>query len=345
MDSLTQVALGSAVGYAVLGNKIGRKAVFWGAALGTLPDLDVFLPYGGPVESFTYHRGFSHSFFIHLLISPLIVWLILKLHSGMQTYKVRWFWLVFLCLSTHALLDSFTVYGTQLMWPFTEHPFALSNMFIIDPLYTLPLLLGVVCTLLPKVSSNSSYKINSIALGLSSLYLCTSFALKVMIDDKVKTALNNKNITYEKYISTPAPLTTLLWRVVVMSDDHYYEGYASVFDEPDEVTLSAYPTNPSLLNNIKNEWGVKRLQWFTKGFYSVREQQNKVILSDLRMGMECQYVFNFQVGEINSEGVTASNFDKISQRPSFNDMDKIWDRIWQPSNSLLNNTCNNDTNH
>ena len=345
MDSLTQVALGSAVGFAVLGNKIGRKAVFWGAALGTLPDLDVFLPYGGPVESFTYHRGFSHSFFIHLLISPLIVWLILKLHSGMQTYKVRWFWLVFLCLSTHALLDSFTVYGTQLMWPFTEYPFALSNMFIIDPLYTLPLLLGVVCTLLPKVSSNTAYKINSIALGLSSLYLCTSFALKVMIDDKVKTALNNKNITYEKYISTPAPLTTLLWRVVVMSDDHYYEGYASVFDEPDEVTLSAYPTNPSLLNNIKNEWGVKRLQWFTKGFYSVREQQNKVILSDLRMGMECQYVFNFQVGEINSEGLTASNFDKISQRPSFNDMDKIWDRIWQPSNSPLNNTCNNDTNH
>ncbi|MGB1977999.1 MAG: metal-dependent hydrolase, partial [Pseudoalteromonas tetraodonis] len=47
MDSLTQVALGSAVGYTVLGNKVGRKAVAWGAILGTLPDLDVFLPYGG----------------------------------------------------------------------------------------------------------------------------------------------------------------------------------------------------------------------------------------------------------------------------------------------------------
>ena len=77
--------------------------------------------------------------------------------------------------------------------------------------------------------------------------------------------------------------------------------------------------------------GVKRLQWFTKGFYSVREQQNKVILSDLRMGMECQYVFNFQVGEINSEGVTASNFDKISQRPSFNDIDKIWIEFGNPA--------------
>lgn len=341
MDSLTQVVLGSAVGYAVLGNKIGRKAVLWGAALGTLPDLDVFLPYGGPVESFTYHRGFSHSFFIHLLISPLIVWLILKIHTGMQTYKMRWFWLVFLCLSTHALLDSFTIYGTQLMWPFTEHPFALSNMFIIDPLYTLPLLLGVVCTLFPKVSSHTAYKINSIALGISSLYLCSSLILKVIIDGKAQTALSAQNIAVDQYISTPAPLTTLLWRFVAMSDGQYYEGYASVFDKPSEVTLHAYNTTPALLNDIKNEWGVKRLQWFTKGFYSVHEQQNNVVLSDLRMGMECQYVFNFKVGEINSNGVSVASFEKFSQRPSFNDIDKIWDRIWQPSNSLIKNTCDN----
>ena len=49
---------------AELGNKVGRKAVAWGAILGTLPDLDVFLPYGGSVEAFTYHRGFSHSLFV-----------------------------------------------------------------------------------------------------------------------------------------------------------------------------------------------------------------------------------------------------------------------------------------
>jgi inner membrane protein len=133
MDSLTQVALGGAVGYAVLGSKVGRKAIIWGAILGTLPDLDVLLPYAGEVESFTYHRGFSHSLLVHLLASPVIVWLILKLHTTTQQYKKHWFWLVFLCLSTHAALDSFTVYGTQLMWPFTEHPFGVSNLFIIDP--------------------------------------------------------------------------------------------------------------------------------------------------------------------------------------------------------------------
>ena len=342
MDSLTQVALGSAVGYAVLGNKVGRKAVLWGAILGTLPDLDVFLPYGSSVEAFTYHRGFSHSFFVHLLISPLIVWLILKIHTGMQAYKTRWFWLVFLCLSTHTLLDALTVYGTQLMWPLTEHPFAISNMFIIDPLYTLPLLVGVIGTLIPKITAPTAYKINAITLTVSTLYLCCSLILKVVIDDKVNTALQNRDITVNEYISTPAPFTTLLWRVVVMSDGKYYESYASVFDTPNEVTLNAYQTTPSLLNEIKNEWGVKRLQWFTKEFYSVREQQDKVILSDLRMGMECAYVFNFVVGQKDGSAISVGNFEKISQRPNLNNLPKIWDRIWHSDTVLASPLAKNN---
>ena len=341
MDSLTQIVLGSAVGHAILGNKVGRKAVLWGAALGTLPDLDVFIPYGGPVEAFTYHRGFSHSLLMHLLISPLIVWLILKIHTGMQAYKTRWFWLVFLCLSTHALLDSLTVYGTQLLWPFTEYPFAISNMFIVDPLYTLPLLFGVACTLLPKINSTRAYKTNTTMLVLSSVYLCSSLILKVIIDDKVTTALSDRQIKVNNYISTPAPLTTLLWRVVVMADGQYDVAYASVFDEPNEVTINAYNTTPSLLDDINNDWGIKRLQWFTKGFYNVRQQQSNIILSDLRMGMECNYVFNFVVGEKTDLGVNVGNFEKISQRSNLRSMSKIWDRIWNPNISLVANSCSN----
>lgn len=334
MDSLTQVVLGSAVGYAVLGNKIGRKAALWGAALGTLPDLDVFIPYGGPVEAFTYHPGFSHSFIVHLLISPLIVWLILKIHSGMQIHKARWFWLVFLCLSTHALLDSFTVYGTKLIWPLSEHPFAISNIFIIDPLYTLPLLLAFLCTLIPKIHTPRIYKINAAMLVLSSLYLCSSLILKVIINNKIDAAFAHKHIHINNYVSTPAPLTTLLWRVVAMSDGQYYISYASVFDSPEEVTINRYNTSPALLNDIKNEWGIKRLQWFTKGFYSVKEQQNKIVLSDLRMGMECYYVFNFAVGEKTNKGVQVSNFEKLNQRSNLSSLSKVWDRIWNPDVSL-----------
>ena len=41
MDSVTQIVLGAAVGQAVLGSKVGNKALLYGAVAGTIPDLDV----------------------------------------------------------------------------------------------------------------------------------------------------------------------------------------------------------------------------------------------------------------------------------------------------------------
>jgi inner membrane protein len=348
MDSLTQVVLGGAVGYAVLGNKVGRKAAIYGAILGTLPDLDVFLPYAGEVEAFTYHRGFSHSILVHLLISPFIMWLIIKCHQATAIYKKRWFWLVFLCLSTHGILDSFTVYGTQLLWPITEYPFAVSNLFIIDPMYTLFLLFAFIVIFLPSVKPTSVSKINHFALVVSSLYICWSLAAKFYIDKKVETALNDRQIKAHHYLSTPAPFSTLLWRVLVMSDDQYYEGYVSVFDSASDVSLDAYHSSDYLLTNIKDEWDVQRLQWFTKGFYSVKKEEQNIILSDLRMGLECRYAFNFIVGEQTSTGIVKHHVRKVSGRPDLSMLGSVWDRIWDHSVSLApvkkNGVCENSEN-
>ncbi|MFT5840711.1 MAG: inner membrane protein [Flavobacteriales bacterium] len=340
MDSLTQVVLGGAVGYAVLGNKVGRKAAIYGAILGTLPDLDVFLPYAGEVEAFTYHRGFSHSILMHLLISPFIVWLITTCHQSTVRYKKHWFWLVFLCLSTHAILDSFTVYGTQLFWPVTEYPFALSNLFIIDPFYTLPLLFAFIVVLLPSVKPKSASKINMFAMVISSLYVCWSLVAKVYIDKKVEIALNDRQIKSHHYLSTPAPLSTLLWRILVMSDGQYYEGYVSVFDSASEVNLDVYYSSDYLLENINDEWGVQRLQWFTKGFYSIKQDEQNIVLSDLRMGVECSYVFNFIVGEQTNAGIVTSHYEKVSGRPDLSQFGRLWDRIFDPTVSLAPNKKN-----
>ena len=337
MDSLTQVALGGAVGYAVLGSKVGRKAILWGAALGTLPDLDVFLPYAGEVEAFTYHRGFSHSLLVHFLVSPIIVWLILKVYSHTKQYRNRWFCLVFLTLSTHALLDSCTVYGTQLLWPITEYPFGISNLFIIDPIYTLPLLFGVAFALLTNKSEAQQARaasFNIIGLVLSSIYIGWSLGAKIHIDNKIEDALAIQNINSRAYLSTPAPFTTLLWRVVVMSNNQYYEGYASLFDKPEDVSFTPFATNRHLLSGIENEWGVQRLTWFTKGFYALEQQNSLVILSDLRMGTQCAYVFNFAIGQMNKNEVIPATYEKISQRPDFALLGQIMRRIWDPSVQL-----------
>jgi inner membrane protein len=334
MDSLTQAALGGAVGYAVLGNKVGRKAALWGAILGTLPDLDVFLPYDGAVEAFTYHRGFSHSLLVHLLISPLIVWLLTYIHKGTSRFKHRWFWLVFLCLSTHAILDSFTVYGTQLLWPITEYPFAISNMFIIDPLVTVPLLVGLIMVVLPQSQNKTKARANAFGLIASCVYVGWSFIGKFIIDNNVESALAKRDIQPQHYMSTPAPFSTLLWRIVVVNNDKYYEIYTSIFDSPNDVSVDAYPTDPELLTPLQSEWGIKRLQWFTKGLYSVRLRNNDIILSDLRMGVECAYAFNFKVGEQTESGVEVGSFEKFSERPELSNMQSIWQRIWDPSISL-----------
>ena len=140
MDSITQAALGAAIGGAVAPAGQRRKALLVGAALGTLPDLDVLIDYGDAVANFTYHRGFSHS----LLVLPpfaLLLWLALRRWwAPVREAPARWLAIIGLALITHPLLDAHTAYGTQLFWPLTLPPTMWATLFIIDPLFTLPLL-------------------------------------------------------------------------------------------------------------------------------------------------------------------------------------------------------------
>src|SRR5688500_15076824 len=117
MDSLTQIVLGAAVAAAIAPPGHRRAALLAGAALGTLPDLDVIpvgLPAGDPVERMTWHRSASHS----LLVLPIVAWAIwawFRSRGGrVAQAPARWWWAILLALLTHPLLDAFTVYGTQI---------------------------------------------------------------------------------------------------------------------------------------------------------------------------------------------------------------------------------------
>ena len=142
MDSLSQIALGSAVGMAVMGRRTALwKAALWGGLAGTVPDLDALIDFGDPVRNMTYHRGESHALFYLTLASPLLAWIVTRVHGEAALFK-RWWLAIWLVLITHPLLDTMTVYGTQLALPFSNHPFGVGSIFIIDPLYTVPLLVG-----------------------------------------------------------------------------------------------------------------------------------------------------------------------------------------------------------
>ena len=147
MDSVSQMLLGAACGELVLGRRVGRRAILIGAVLGTLPDLDVLVPYEDAIDSFTYHRSWSHSVFVLTAASVPIAALARRVAGGERGRAVPYgLWLlgVWLILFTHPLLDSFTTYGTQIWWPLPLPPVAIGSVFIIDPLYTLPLAVGVI---------------------------------------------------------------------------------------------------------------------------------------------------------------------------------------------------------
>lgn len=115
MDSITQALLGASVQGAMLGRWQGRKALAYGAVLGTLPDLDVVIDYGDAVANMTYHRGFSHSLFVLSIVAVLLTWLIRRFRPDERYSGTRLFLTIWLVLVTHVLLDAFTSYGTQLL--------------------------------------------------------------------------------------------------------------------------------------------------------------------------------------------------------------------------------------
>ncbi|WP_404392657.1 metal-dependent hydrolase [Pseudoalteromonas phenolica] len=340
MDSVTQILLGSAVGYATLGNKLGRKSLLVGAAFGTLPDLDVLINFGGDVENFVYHRSFSHSLIVQLLLSPVFAWFIAKMHWAKSVSLTRWSLALFLIMSTHALLDTFTVYGTQLLWPLSHYPFGISSVFIIDPLYSLPLLLAFAALCLARTKPFAS-KINTTALVVSSLYLTWSLGAKWFIDSKIRQALDKQAITFKQIESTPSPFNTLLWRAVATTEQGHYEIYASVFDSVDEVDIRFYKTENHVLDTLSEDQRIALLQSFTKGLYGVYQQDQTYVFSDLRMGLEGFYVFSFEIAKLSESSIKPGDFKQLQNRPPLARAGLVFDRITDPNVDLSKSSLTN----
>ena len=327
MDSVSQIVLGASVAGICAPASHRRKALAIGGALGTLPDLDVLIKYGDPVSDFTYHRGFSHSLFV-LFPFSLAFWLILR-QWWQPVRETPWRWLaaIMLALVTHPLLDAHTVYGTQLFWPIATPPVMWSTLFIIDPAYTLPLLLGVLIA-----AMTSRRRAGSIALiaglTISTLYVGWSWVAKSLIERDVVAAVNTMGLGDAPRFSVPTPLNTLLWRVVVMTDNGYLEGYRSLIADDGPMTFTAYSSDKASLESASDVPAVARLRWFTHDFMKAQVRQDKLVLSDLRMGVEPTYVFSFAVatrGNPHWHPIVPERY-RISIRSR--NLLQFWDRIW-----------------
>jgi inner membrane protein len=290
MDSLTQAVLGAGIAGAVAPAGHRRKALLAGAVLGTLPDLDVLIDYGGAVENFTYHRGFSHSVLVLIPLSALL-WLALKsAWAPAREAPARWFAAIALALVTHPLLDAHTAYGTQLLWPLDVPPTMWATVFIIDPLFTLPLLLATLAAAIRPSRSWSTPLLRG-AIALSTAYLAWSWTAQAIVHRHVRDTLEARNLPDAPVFITPTPFNTLLWRIVVQTEEGYLEGFDSLLLDEPSIRFRAYASDWEALREASDVWAVARLRWFSRDFMKAEVDGGRLLLSDLRMGQEPYYVF------------------------------------------------------
>lgn len=303
MDSLTQIVLGASLGEAVLGKKVGNKALLWGGIAGTIPDLDVLSDFFlSDFQSLLFHRGITHSFLFGLLLSPILAYLVHKLYKNESASYKEWLGLFLLAILTHPLLDAFTNYGTQLFYPFSDYRVSWNTIFVIDPLYTLPLLIGCILLLIYKKNKQKRKRINTIALILSSGYLALTVVTKIHVEQQIVDKLQKQKIVYKELMTSPAPFTTMLWSVIVQQDKRFLAGYYSLFDGESTLQLMEIPQEKYLLDGLLHHEDIQKLIRFSKGYYSLQKTNNGLILNDLRFStisgwfnVSDEYVFSFWI--------------------------------------------------
>jgi inner membrane protein len=284
MDSITQAALGAAIGEATLGRKVGNKALLWGAVVGTLADLDViFTPWLDEVTKLSWHRGYSHSLFFNLLAAPIVGWLLSQLHKdGARTRD--WIAMAFWVMFPAILLDAFVVYGTQLLLPFSDYPVGFNTISVVDPLFTLPLLIGIVGALFLNRNPEFRYRFNLTGLVVAVTYLAITVGAKVHVNQVAERAFASEQIVPIRYMSAPTLFNGVLWRVMAEVEDGYYAGHYSLLDRTQDISLYFIPRRDSLLDGLDGERAIRKLKWFSQGYYEVAQTDFGLRVTDLRFG-------------------------------------------------------------
>ncbi|HEY8402585.1 MAG TPA: metal-dependent hydrolase [Cytophagaceae bacterium] len=285
MDSITQIILGASVGEAVCGKRAGNKALLWGAIAGTIPDLDVLSgPFVDLVDELYYHRGITHSFLFAVIVSPILGYLLHRIYKKDKTTFKDWTLLFFFGFTTHALLDSFTTWGTKLFYPFSDYGVAFHTIFVVDPLYTVPFLICLITVMFYPKTDKRRRLWNYAGLTISTAYLLFTVINKFIVDEVFEKSMQAQNINYIRYSTKPTPFNSLLWNVTAETDKGYYIGYYSLLDSDTQVDFNFFPKNHELLNPYLHHKKLQTLLEITTGYFTVEKNNDTLLINDLRFG-------------------------------------------------------------
>ena len=284
MDPLSQGTVGAAFAQSVANKNNIFKIGFIGFLAGLTPDLDVLIKSStDPILSLEYHRQFTHSLFFIPFGSLIFTILIFPLVKSSLSLKTVYF-ASLLGYSTHGLLDACTSYGTQLFWPFSNERVSWNNISIVDPLFTIPILilLGVAIKTKKKIFS-------FIGIGWIIFYLSIGFvqyerALSAAIELASKRGHSAERLTLK-----PSFGNLILWKSIYKYKETFYvdairTAQSSTWCLGETIRVFDYKYHlPDLDKESQQKKDIERFRWFSQDYLGYDKE--KKIVTDVRYSM------------------------------------------------------------
>jgi inner membrane protein len=321
MDTVTQIVLGAVVGQAVGGERLGGQAALWGAVGGLIPDLDIVLTAIGPKGEFLYHRGPTHALWFGPLVGAALGWLLWRSRGAAPGMLGTWVALMIAALLTHPLLDVFTTYGTQLLTPFSRRRFATDAVAIIDPAYTILLVVALLVGWRLGWTARAAQVAAIVALTLSTAYLFYGWHLNRVAVAHARAVLASEGLGSASVRSYPTLFQPYLRRIVARNGEEIRIGWISLWNGR-PITWQSFkaPGHPLIDAARSTEMG-RVFEWFAdhETVGSVRETGAgaTVYLDDLRFGLPSAPQEGLWAlrARFNRNGQLMAPIDRVRRRP------------------------------
>lgn len=289
MDPISQGALGAVVPQATVpGQPRGRHLALAGLAgflSGMAADLDILIRSShDPLIYLQYHRQFTHSLvFVPVggLVCAALFWTVTR---RWLTFGTAWRYCT-LGYATHGLLDSCTSYGTQLLWPFSDVRVTWNSVSIVDPLFTLPL---VVCVGIAAWRGERRWA--RAGLLWAVLYLALGVVQRERAESAGRGLAESRGHSPEELVVKPSFGNLILWKVVYATDADLHVDAVRV-----AIGRQAFPGSRIAKLELDRDlpWvspqstaasDIERFRWFSDGFIARHPEHDDHII-DVRYSM------------------------------------------------------------
>ncbi|NUP12998.1 MAG: metal-dependent hydrolase [Polyangiaceae bacterium] len=316
MDTLTHGLFGLAIG-ALRRREPAKspltpteKAVLLACVLAAeIPDLDYLLPAGDPVlVTLRAHRGLSHSLMMAPAVAAIATLVARLVFRSARTSAVVLQALVAVVFA-HLLPDLWTGWGTRILLPWSAERMTLDWTVVVDPLVTLPLLVGAVLAF--RARAVDYRRPLWIGLGVTVAYLGARISIRASLQSTVESAYGTADVNV-----FPAPLRVLQWRYVAETGAEYAVGTISLGGDP--VEEGRHPRGVEAANDLRGPTVVDEvLAWARYPTVTVlaREDGGKTLtVADLRYHAGGEPTLKFIVELAGDGSVESARLDRGSAR-------------------------------